>query len=295
MNVKKIGVHDGCFHADDVFAVATLKLIFPKAEVVRSRDPDVLKKCDVRLDVGMKYDPKRGDFDHHQGEMKETRKNGIPYASFGLVWKNFGRKIVGNKKVWEYIDRRIVQPIDADDTAYEICEAKIEPHTTSRIIDLFNPDWLHRDRVSYDKEFFEVLPLAKTILQKEIQKAKGVIKAEDIVRKEIRKQNAEKKGFLFLRENIPWKRVVVSETKNVKYVISYNKGYRTWGVETVPVKLTGFKNRKDLPREWGGLTGEKLASVTGIKDVVFCHKALFVVAARSRESALELARKSLEY
>ena len=78
--MKKIGTHNGVFHADDVFACATLSLIFPDSEIVRSRDPKILASCDFRVDVGGKYDPSTNDFDHHQGKI--LRDNGIPYAAF---------------------------------------------------------------------------------------------------------------------------------------------------------------------------------------------------------------------
>ena len=42
ITVKKIGTHDGPFHADEVFAVAALRRLYPDAYVIRSRDPEAL-------------------------------------------------------------------------------------------------------------------------------------------------------------------------------------------------------------------------------------------------------------
>lgn len=36
------------------------------AEVVRTRDPELLAECDVVVDVGGEYDPERHRYDHHQ-------------------------------------------------------------------------------------------------------------------------------------------------------------------------------------------------------------------------------------
>ena len=65
----KIITHSGNFHPDDVCAVATLLLIYPDAEVVRTRDEKVINekdKEDIVLDLGRVYDPTNLIFDHHQ-------------------------------------------------------------------------------------------------------------------------------------------------------------------------------------------------------------------------------------
>ena len=58
--------HDGRFHADEIFALAVLNLIFPDLEIVRSRDENVYKNADIIVDVGHVYDPDNLIFDHHQ-------------------------------------------------------------------------------------------------------------------------------------------------------------------------------------------------------------------------------------
>lgn len=42
-------------------------LFIPKdAEIVRTRDPTQLAECDIVVDVGGEFDPKRHRYDHHQ-------------------------------------------------------------------------------------------------------------------------------------------------------------------------------------------------------------------------------------
>ena len=80
--MKRIITHNGGFHTDDVFAVATL-LIFlgeEETEVIRSRDPEIIKTGDFVVDTGFIYDPEKNLFDHHQIEGAGERGNGIPYA-----------------------------------------------------------------------------------------------------------------------------------------------------------------------------------------------------------------------
>ncbi|MBJ7331701.1 MAG: MYG1 family protein, partial [Solirubrobacteraceae bacterium] len=74
----KVATHDGSFHADDVFAIAALRLRHPDLEVVRTRDSDAHAAADLRVDVGMRFDPEAGDFDHHQKGGAGTRENGVP-------------------------------------------------------------------------------------------------------------------------------------------------------------------------------------------------------------------------
>src|SRR5689334_3122739 len=91
----RVATHDGSFHADEVFALAALSLLGEPLEIVRTRDADVLAACDVRVDVGFRADPASGDFDHHQREGAGERPTGVRYASFGLVWREYGGRLCG--------------------------------------------------------------------------------------------------------------------------------------------------------------------------------------------------------
>ena len=88
----KVATHDGKFHADDVFATALLKHLYPDVEIIRSRDPKILATADLRYDVGGKYYANTYDFDHHQAGFNTARPNGILYSSFGLLWHHLGSK-----------------------------------------------------------------------------------------------------------------------------------------------------------------------------------------------------------
>ena len=96
VKLSTVAVHDGTFHADDVFALAILKLVEPKIKIIRTREVDILKKVDIRVDVGRTYNPKTGDFDHHQKEFTNKRPNNIPYASAGLIWQHFGKTLTNS-------------------------------------------------------------------------------------------------------------------------------------------------------------------------------------------------------
>lgn len=51
-----IGTHSQSFHVDEILACSMLVKIIPDAKVVRSRDPEILQKCDYVVDCGNVYD-----------------------------------------------------------------------------------------------------------------------------------------------------------------------------------------------------------------------------------------------
>lgn len=163
----KVATHNGSFHADEVFAIAALSLWADKngfrLEITRTRDESVLDKADIVLDVSGIYDPEKKRFDHHQKEGAGTHKNGVPYASFGLIWKHYAKEIC-SKEVAEDIENRLVIPIDARDNGINITKIirkDIPEYTVIReLVVAFRPTW--KDSEEYtDKKFLELLAIAK--------------------------------------------------------------------------------------------------------------------------------------
>lgn len=119
--------HSGLFHCDEVtgFAICYLARICDDFE--RLTDITTLPTDGIISDIGREYSPEQLKFDHHQGFL--TRKNGYPYASAGLLWKEFGRRccktlgIIDNvEKICEWVDVHFIQSIDAHDAdnKYEV-------------------------------------------------------------------------------------------------------------------------------------------------------------------------------
>ena len=66
-----------------------------------------------------------------------------------------------------------------------------------------------------------------------------------------------------------------------------------WRIQTVPVELGSFEDRKSLPKPWAGLSDKELIDVTGIEDAMFCHNGLFIAGAESFESTMKMASMAL--
>lgn len=290
MNI--IATHDKKFHADEVFGVAILKLIYPKAKVLRTRDPEKLSSADLRLDVGGRYDRKTQDYDHHQLSFQDKRKNGVPYASAGLIWKHYGLQLTDSEEVWRYIDEKLIQSIDAEDAGHPTHDPQgPKPYTISAYIDDLNPKWPNdQSSDAHDREFDKSMRIAQELLDKLIKNFKNIEKANETLAELFKKSNGE---YMVLDKYLPWHNFATEKT-NLKFMVYSGVESDEWCVRTVPVKLGEFEYRKKLPAKWAGLYAKDLAKVTGVPDAVFCHKARFIAVAKTKEGAIKLAELALK-
>lgn len=293
-NMETLVTHNGMFHADDIFAAAVLLLMFPKAKVIRSRDPEVWATADVLFDVGGLYDPSRMCFDHHQVGGAGQRSNSIPYASFGLVWKEFGEKLAGFEGA-KYIDKKLVAQIDALDNGLEISVPKFDCVREYNMSDFFHSFIDHSktgDEYLYNL-YMDSVGMAKALLDRESRNAKNHERGVEKVRQQI--SDCIDKSIVILSEYLPWKDVLVpiKECFYVIYPRTKSVGNPDWIVQAVPENLNGFGMKKPLPEAWAGKTDEDLIESTGVADAIFCHNKRFIAVTKSREGAIKLAHDAL--
>lgn len=289
-----VATHDGSFHADEVFAIAALGLLGEPVEVTRTRDREAVARADLRVDVGFRDDVATGDFDHHQREFDAVRDNRVRYASFGLIWREFGTRICeDDADLAAAVDASLVQAVDANDTGQQLTRSLIDgvrPMTANAIIGGFNARW--DETLSAEQErarFDDAVALARGILERELASAASGQRAQQIVRTAI--TAATDPRLVELPVNAPWKQVLVPEAPDALLVI-YPKR-QGFGLEAVPRELGAFENRRDLPASWGGREGHELAAVTGVEDALFCHAKRFLAVARSHEGIEQLAALAL--
>jgi len=289
-----IATHDGSFHADEVFAIAALRLLGEPIDVLRTRDRETLARADLRVDVGFRHDPSTGDFDHHQRDFDGVRENGIRYASFGLIWRQFGVRVCdGDPEVADAVDISLVQGVDANDTGQQLSESLVEgvyPLTVNGVIGGFNGRWdedlaPEQERLRFD----EAVDLARGIIAREVLSAASGRRSARIVEDAI--AAATDPRLIEISVNAPWKQVLVPAAPEALYII-YPKR-QGFGLEAVPRELGSFDNRRDLPAEWGGLEGADLVDVTGVPDALFCHAKRFLVVASTHDGISQLARLAL--
>jgi uncharacterized UPF0160 family protein len=294
----RIGTHNGGFHADDIFAVASLLLYLGKekdeVDIIRTRDPELFSTADYLVDVGMVYDPAKNRLDHHQAGGAGKRNNGIPYAAFGLVWKEFGEQIAGNKKAAEKIDQKLVQPVDAQDSGFVAWEPVVKdfsPYTIQSALLSFSPGPDKSSKES-DRIFLDLLDLARQIISNEVRKALWEVDAERVIMNAY--HDSLDKRLIVLENSRGWGhfvRDVLERFPEPLYTIVERKN-GDW--LAIAVEKEMFVSRKPFPENWCGKVDEELQKTSGVPDAVFCHADGFMCIAKTKEGVRQLAKLALE-
>ena len=162
--------HDGIFHADEVFAVALLSMLY-NINVVRTRSKAELTLAVASpivwvVDVGGVYDPKTLCFDHHQD-------GSLPSAA-GLVWQHV-KGLVTPNVVEQEVMAAFFEAIDAVDCNRDGIHqtwGKTMPRGmrhTSQLISGFNRGTKEAES---DEAFAAAVSFAVSILKNELHAAK---------------------------------------------------------------------------------------------------------------------------
>lgn len=278
-NLNKVKIaytHAGVFHADDVFSVALLKMINPRIIIERVLQPPEDTDNTIIFDIGF------GRYDHHQEDKclrswddglyydKTRIARQIPYCSFGLLWRDFGRLLCPSEKAWKKVDRDLVMGIDKADNG---CSA----NALASAIGALNPVWDDEDTLA-DSCFETAVDLAYVLLRGYVRKANAETRAESLV---LNSRVIDGK-ILVLERYAPWQEVVSSQMLDILYcVFPSNRG--GYNVQTVPIESGSFIPRKGFPEEWLGKPVESLG-------MTFCHPGNFILSCRTLEQAIACAQ-----
>ncbi|KAL1824001.1 hypothetical protein ACET3Z_010779 [Daucus carota] len=323
--VKQVGTHNGTFHCDEAVACFILRLThnFASANIVRTRDPQVLASLDAVVDVGGVYDPSKDRFDHHQKGFSEVFGHAgysTKLSSAGLVYKHYGLEIIAKEiqlnkghpdvfKLYLAVYKSFIEAIDAIDNGVSQYCVDIPPNyvnntSLSSRIGRLNLDWTDPDQ-SIEKEndaFQRAMVLAGNEFIESIHfHAKSWLPARSIVVDCLAaRKNVDCSGEIILLPRIcPWKLHIFEleeEMKidpSIKYVIYQDDRSDNWRVQAVAVSPDKYQSRKPLLSQWRGLTGEELSEVAAIPGCVFVHMSGFIGGNQSYEGALAMAKASL--
>jgi len=328
LGIPIIAVHSGVFHADEVLASLLIKFHpnYPKSCIIRSRNQEILNKCDIVCDVGGIINPKTFRFDHHMSDFKEVfdEKNEkfkeIKLSSAGLVFKYLGKEILENilkkNNLYEnnikHIDEMInliyssfILIIDANDNGINAYPSNVIPKFVdctnfSNRIGRLNPEWYLTD-VDVNLRFKQAWDIAEEELNYHIMKyAKGYFLAYDIVEDSVKK--FLDKEYFILDRFVPWKKILYDIEKKLNiegkflFVVSQRDSQSDdkFSVTTIPKNEGSFEFRKGLPKKWRGLRSEELENVSGIKDMVFVHSSGFIGFMKNMDAAMKCVEIALK-
>ncbi len=262
--MKQILTHDTTFHADEVFAVAMLHLVFSEfgVSVTRTRDPEKLHKAlldpDVMvLDVGGRYDPAMNNYDHHQ-DME------LPSAA-GLVWRHW-KNVLCEPEAQPFF-QEFIDSIDAVDTNRNNFYAtwKHLPlgfRNTSSLIAGFNRD--PKEPATQDYMFEKAVNFAISILMNEMVSAVGKAKAEV----EYRKRDILPNNVAVFREYSPvWK----DKEEHVFAVMPHANG---WQIQSRDTEIAVIPS-----------------DIADIPGFIFRHKSGFMATVKEFGEAVEYAKQ----
>ena len=168
--------HSGKFHADEVMATVILEKIMHVNLLRVSEVPKTIHSDVIVFDIG------GGKFDHHQKNKNGYRKNGLPYASAGLIWKEFGISIIKKmspndqklnyQAIFQNIDQKLIQGIDAIDNGVPI-SINFSCMHISKIIADFNPSW--EDTTTIEAQFKKAFKMCQEIFDNCIKRYKLIM------------------------------------------------------------------------------------------------------------------------
>ena len=317
----KIGTHDGPFHCDEVLACVFLKMLpqYHDAEVVRTRDPEVLSQCDIVVDVGGAYDPEAKRFDHHQASFDLTMKqlsegkieSDIQLSSAGLIYWHYRRQIFQSllptdpegkpyssrqmQDAFEYLYNHFVREIDFVDNGGGQYAWQIQTHISSRVA-MMRPSW-DDPEPDMDKAFLSALEYVKRELMGYIPKLHSHLRAREALRVTFhdRFKYHHSGSVIWFEEGkwVEWKENLCSVSKEVGvdsrsifYVVNVVESNR------VTLKVTPTcPPRKTIPKEWWGLSDGELERACGIQGLSFVHKGGHIAVGKNKEAIIELIER----
>jgi len=304
--------HNGEFHADEVFGVAILNVLYPSMPILRTRDAKRFADAKYLLDQGSEFNATKGLFDHHQTGGAGERVNGVPYATAGLIWKEFGYQYLntisgldglGMHRLCHEVDLKMIQGVDALDVgavdrtcvlrdgAYAGANVIVRSFSEAISMQNGNPDF---DDMS-DKAQHDRFMAAVTFVQKSLlQLVKGLATVPLWTN---RVEHADKGESVLVLDfpcpdvNSPWSEEVLRR-QHIHYVVFQASDGANWRIKAAPVEAGKFDVRKPLPEAWAGKRGADLDAVAGISGGIFIHPGRWIGGATKREAILELARQA---
>jgi uncharacterized UPF0160 family protein len=270
--------HSGPFHADEVFAYALLRVFLgEELELVRTREPAILARADIAIDVGGEYDPARGRFDHHQ----QAYAGSLSSAGMVLSWLEQVGKLPARSAAQLRTDW--VDHIDAVDTGRRSPAAGVP--CISTIVAVLAEQ--ARSPAEFDARFLDAVAMCEGVLRGFRAHEQRSEEAITAVVAAMQQAKATGSRILVLDRYYKWKRPYFAHggaAHPTDYVLFPDEGGR-WQLLGIPPQAGDRGTKRPLPVEWAGLVDEALSAVVGVPGARFCHKNRFLAVFESEAAA----------
>lgn len=286
--------HAGLFHCDEVAGFAICELAGVANKLYRVMNLSIIPQDGelsggIIADIGRIYNPSQRRFDHHQGFL--VRENGYPLASAGLLWKEYGPKVLSRlqvvnvDEVYKRVDEVLIQGIDAHDAdnSYQfaaVCSAgQVRAMSLPMAISAFNYTDVNSHGIQY-QNFMEAARFFETVLVGTIRQANAFVVARHAF-----KSNAKSHfdGLVIVLDSpMPWREIVHEQCPEAVYVIgpSGHPGnpYSLTAVSLTP-ESRELKKHIDRPEWFSG----------------FIHQGRWIAGGNSVEELLRLAEYNIQH
>lgn len=275
-NKANFVTHSGTFHVDDVISTIFLSKIFEEIILIRVPSMDNRNPNNkLVFDIGL------GEFDHHQKNRNGKRENGIYYSSIGLLWKKYGKKYLKKiktkniDKVYEYMDKELIQYIDATDNMQtEYLKNKILPD----FVKLCNPEW--NENITEEEGFIRALKLTDEFWDIYIKHALAEVEAIEII---VKKANETNENYAIFDKELPYRKAIdMLENKNIKYLIFKSKR------ECYDIRI--IDKEKEFKKEIIENDIEQAKKLSNINDLLYVDTCGKLCCTITLDSAINLVK-----
>lgn len=331
-----VATHNGVFHCDEVMACSLLTRHVSKfrgAKIIRSRDPGVIERADVVVDVGGTFDYTKGRFDHHQRSFQETFSSShqIKLSSAGLIYKHYGKECIESgietlrntgrmpstlfaklddswkEKIWLQLYNSFFSSLDAIDNGVNLVPLETpkafdyyKTDLASRVARLNLPWWEESCEKKNMKLFENAMEICEDEYLSQLQAiVMTTIGSEDVIERDLLSSTVNEGRILILTQYCAWKQALLNVEERLsmlgrtQFVVYKDRWSDGWRVQAVPIEKGSFTSRKLLHNAWRGLPKAELVQKSGIKDVNFVHSSGFIGGSASKESSIRMAELSL--
>jgi len=274
-----VATHSGPFHADDVLAWALICVFLdPQATVVRTREMADLRGADLVFDVGGRYDPENGWFDHHQSSYQG------PLSSAGMVLSWLEQTGRVEPELAARLRRELVDYVDAVDNGRRLPELGVP--CFSRLVELYAAG--PTTPQEFDQAFLQAGQVAMGAVRGVQQELALAQQAQGAVLRAMAQAERTGEAVLFLDQYYRWKPIYYANggaEHPTDYVV-FPGLEGSWRVIAIAPEEHSFAQKRPLPASWAGLTGSALSAATGVPGSLFCHKNRFIAVFESRDAAV---------